>query len=212
MTKKQPYSDFFDFRKNCPYDSNEIRIAGIGASQKEKDLSRLLYRICGSVRYFALNWIFKTPKGSPLQFLQKLRFLSLRYSADFRRSSLLRYRYRLSMCFCDLWAVIRQIWSTQSCDYSGSAPIGCALFHFDLHVVLWVAGSLLSLQFHWSRHLSLSLYSTCRDLRQFQTLSDCNQIRRCCGGLRTAQFHCVLQSYFHNLNQQAGTGPSRRRI
>ena len=27
---------------------HQIRIAGIGASQKEKDLSRLLYRICGS--------------------------------------------------------------------------------------------------------------------------------------------------------------------
>ena len=24
MAEKQPFFDFFDFRKNCPYDSNEI--------------------------------------------------------------------------------------------------------------------------------------------------------------------------------------------
>ena len=100
MAKKQSFFDFFfDFLKNCPYDSNEIfyshstpyygplcaislnsygwdvrNIAKISpkrakktvifrffsifsqtvhtirtkASQKEKDLSRLLYRICGS--------------------------------------------------------------------------------------------------------------------------------------------------------------------
>ena len=97
--KKQSFFDFFDFLKNCPYDSNEIfyshstpyygplcaislnsygwdvrkNIAKFSpkmakkshfsiflifsqtvhtirtkASQKEKDLSRLLYRICGS--------------------------------------------------------------------------------------------------------------------------------------------------------------------
>ena len=96
MAKNQPFSFFFDFRENCPYDSNEIfyshftpyygplcaillnlygwdvrNIAKFSpkmakknshfsifsktvhtirtkASQKEKDLSRLLYRICGS--------------------------------------------------------------------------------------------------------------------------------------------------------------------
>ena len=67
MAKKRPLFDFFDFCKKCPYDSNEtfyshflhhsmglcvqfqlIRLTGIGASQKEKDLSRLLHLICGS--------------------------------------------------------------------------------------------------------------------------------------------------------------------
>ena len=88
MAKKQSFFDFFfDFLKNCPYDSNEIfyshstpyygplcpiSVNSYGwdvrniakfipkmaketvhtirtkASQKEKDLSRLLYRICGS--------------------------------------------------------------------------------------------------------------------------------------------------------------------
>ena len=66
MAKKQPFFDFFDFRKNCTYDSTKIfyslfvhhnmvlrvqfyqnLLTGIGASPKEKDLSRLHYRICG---------------------------------------------------------------------------------------------------------------------------------------------------------------------
>ena len=67
IAKKHPFFDFFDFRKNCPYDSNEsfyshflhdnmflcvqfqkIRMTGIRESQKEKDFNRLLYGICGS--------------------------------------------------------------------------------------------------------------------------------------------------------------------
>ena len=45
-------------------------------------------------RYFATNCIFKKPKGSPFTILKTLRFLSLRYSADFRRSRL------VSLLFC----------------------------------------------------------------------------------------------------------------
>ena len=37
---------------------NQIRITRIRASQKEKDISRLLHRICGSG--FILNWEFKS--------------------------------------------------------------------------------------------------------------------------------------------------------
>ena len=70
MIKKRPFWTFFNFHKNCPYDSNEIlysysttylglyvqghqiRMTGIWASQKEKDLSRLFYRTCGSGFFF----------------------------------------------------------------------------------------------------------------------------------------------------------------
>ena len=37
---------------------------------------------------FATNWTFKKPKGPPWIILKTLRFLSLKYSADFRRSRL----------------------------------------------------------------------------------------------------------------------------
>ena len=41
MVKKQPFFDFFRF-------SQTVHTIRTKASQKEKDLSRLLYRICGS--------------------------------------------------------------------------------------------------------------------------------------------------------------------
>ena len=44
--------------------------------------------------YFATDWIFKKPVGAPFTVLKTLRFLSLRYNADFRRSSLVCYKKR----------------------------------------------------------------------------------------------------------------------
>ena len=43
-------------------------------------------------RYFAMNWIFRKSKSSFFTILKTLRFLSLRYSADFRRSHLVFIR------------------------------------------------------------------------------------------------------------------------
>ena len=41
------------------------------------------------LQFFATNWIFKKPRGSPpFTGLKTLRFLSLRYSADFKHSRL----------------------------------------------------------------------------------------------------------------------------
>ena len=81
MAKKQPFLTFF-ICKNCPFDSNEIFyshflhhsmvlcvqfhqicMTGIRASQKEKDLSRLLYRICGSGKLITSFLICKNEKN-----------------------------------------------------------------------------------------------------------------------------------------------------
>ena len=74
---------------------HQNHMTGIGASQKKKDLSRLLYRICGCGSISGTKLDFqKVQRVRPFTVLENFRFLSLRYSAYFRRSRLVFFQIR----------------------------------------------------------------------------------------------------------------------
>ena len=104
--------------------------------------------------YFSTDWIFKTPKRSPFTILKTLRFLSLRYSADFRRSRLVYY-FRVNWNIAllvptlknQMWLSCKPYWEASIKEQNQtrrplSTGIFCALFAFTNWAIAILGGEI----------------------------------------------------------------------